>query len=63
MRLAARSTVAAICLAIVTLAPTAAARPAFDSPSVSVNPSTAYTLQDKSVSETTVDGRAVSVTG
>ena len=54
MRLAARSTVAAICLAIVALAPTAAARPAFDSPSVSVNPSTGYTLQDKSVSQTTV---------
>ena len=54
MRLAARSTVAAICLAIVALAPTAAARPAFDPPSVSVNPSTGYTLQDKSVSQTTV---------
>jgi hypothetical protein len=54
MRLAARSTVAAICLAIVALAPTAAARPAFDSPSVSVNPSSGYTLQDKSVSQTTV---------
>lgn len=54
MRLAARSTVAAIFLAIVALAPTAAARPAFDPPSVSVNPSTGYTLQDKSVSQTTV---------
>lgn len=54
MRLAARSTVAAICLAIVALAPTAAARPAFDPPSVSVSPSTGYTLQDKSVSQTTV---------
>ncbi|MGZ6668543.1 MAG: hypothetical protein ACXVH3_27925 [Solirubrobacteraceae bacterium] len=54
MRLAARSTVAAICLAIVALAPTAAARPAFDPPSVSVNPSTGYTLQDKSVTQTTV---------
>ena len=54
MRLAARSTVAAICLAIVTLAPTAAARPAFDPPSVSVNPSTGYTPQEKSVSQTTV---------
>ena len=54
MRFAARSTVAAICLAIVALAPTAAARPAFDPPSVSVNPSTGYTLQDKSVSQTTV---------
>jgi hypothetical protein len=54
MRLAARSTVAAICLAVVALAPTAAARPAFDPPSVSVNPSTGYTLQDKSVSQTTV---------
>jgi hypothetical protein len=54
MRLAARSTVAATCLAIVALAPTAAARPAFDPPSVNVNPSTGYTLQDKSVSKTTV---------
>ena len=54
MRLAARSTVAAIFLAIVALAPTAAARPAFDPPSVSINPSTGYTLQDKSVSQTTV---------
>ena len=54
MRLTARSTVAAICLAIVALAPTAAARPAFDPPSASVNPSTGYTLQDKSVSQTTV---------
>ena len=54
MRLAARSTVAAIFLAIVALAPTAAARPAFDPPSLSVNPSTGYTLQDKSVSQTTV---------
>ena len=54
MRLAARSTVAAVFLAIVALAPTAAARPAFDPPSVSVNPSTGYTLQDKSVSQTTV---------
>ena len=54
MRLAARSTVAAICLAIAALAPTAAARPAFDPPSVSVNPSTGYTPQDKSVSQTTV---------
>ena len=54
MRLAARSTVAAICLAIVALAPTAAARPAFDPPSVSVNPSTGYTLRDQSVSHTTV---------
>jgi len=54
MRLAARSTVAAICLAIVTLAPTAAARPAFDPPSVSANPSTTYTLQDKSVQTTVV---------
>jgi hypothetical protein len=54
MRLAARSTVAATCLTIVALAPTAAARPAFDPPSVSVNPSTGYTLQDKSVSQTTV---------
>ena len=54
MRLAARSTLVAICLAIVALAPTAAARPAFDPPSVSVNPSTGYTLQDKSVSQTTV---------
>ena len=56
MRLAAHSTVAAICLAIIALAPTAAARPAFDPPSASVNPSTAYTLQDKSVSQTTVVG-------
>ena len=54
MRLAVRSTVAAICLAIAALAPTAAARPAFDPPSVSVNPSTGYTLQDKSVSQATV---------
>ena len=54
MRLAARSTVAAICLAIIALAPTAAARPAFDRPSVSVNPSTGSTLQDKSVSQITV---------
>jgi hypothetical protein len=54
MRLAARSTVVATCLAIVALAPTAAARPAFDPPSVSVNPSTGYTLQDKSVSQATV---------
>jgi hypothetical protein len=55
MRLAARSTVAAICLAIVALAPTAVARPAFfDPPSVNVNPSIGYTLQDKSVGQTTV---------
>jgi hypothetical protein len=54
MRPAARNTALATCLAIVALAPTAAARPAFDPPSVSVNPSTGYTLQDKSVSQTTV---------
>jgi hypothetical protein len=55
MRLAARSTVVAICLAIVALAPAAAfARPAFDPPIVTVNPPTGYTLQDKSVSHTTV---------
>ena len=54
MRLAARSTLVATCLAIAALAPTAAARPAVDPPSVSVNPSTGYTPQDKSVSQTTV---------
>jgi hypothetical protein len=54
MRLATRSTVVATCLAIVALAPTAAARPAFDPPSVRVNPSTGYTIQDKSVSQTAV---------
>ena len=54
MRHAARSTVAAIFLATIALAPTATARPAFDPPSASINPSTGYTLQDKSISQTTV---------
>ncbi len=53
MRLAARSTVVAICLAIVALAPVAAsARPAFDPPRLAINPSIGYvTPQDKSVSQ------------
>jgi hypothetical protein len=49
MRLAVRSTVVAMCLALVALAPLAAsARPALD-PHVTVNPSTGFVLQDKSV--------------
>lgn len=55
MRLAARTTVVAACLAIVALAPGAAsARLMFESPSASANPSTGYTVHDKSVSQTTV---------
>jgi hypothetical protein len=53
MRLASRSTVVAICLAIFALASAAAsARPAFDPPRVAINPSIGYvTPQDKSVSQ------------